>query len=402
MNAEHARTLIVLGLLLISGILAGRVAARLRLPALTGHLVAGVAFGAVNSSWITSSSELLSIIRQAVGSVLLVWIGSQLNLERLRLRTRVVAGLAAATVVSALICGVALAFPLPRLFPSDLWGALSVREIFVAALVVSATSPTVIAVISCEHSHSSRFAQTSLDATVLANTVLTLLVLLTLGLVPGGAESSASSPLQLVADLAAGLAVGGALGALAAFGSRSIPDSLVAALGGVAFLILRQQVVHAEAAIMAGSFFAGVALAQSNRDRPIVTQLPRAIPLVSPILFLVSGALVDVDLMIAASVPALLLFAVRAASLWLGTRAAGSVSADPVVRRFGFAPLLPQAGFSLAILGALDGPRGVSVTLSSVIVAVVVINEIVMPPVARFALRASERDLPSSHAGSAA
>jgi hypothetical protein len=256
----------------------------------------------------------------------------------------------------------------------------------------------VIAVVSQEQRAEAHFARNSLDAAVLANAGILLLVILTLGFTAGDRQGNATSSLVLARDLSVGLAVGGTLGVLAAFGSRTIPASLHAALAVVAFLFLEQKLVHAEAAIMAGSFLAGVVVAHAGRDRPVARDLPMAVPVISAALFVVAGALADIHLVIAMAAPAALVFLVRAASLWLGSRLAGGLAGDAVVRRLGFAPLLPQAGFSLAIIGVLDGPHGLSTTLVSLIIAVVVINELAMPPVLRIALRASDRDQATSAA----
>lgn len=398
MENDHATTLMLLGLLLIGSVFAGRLAARFGLPALTGHLVGGFAIGTACSSWLASAAEPLAVARQGLGGVLLFWIGSQLTLERLRPHKRIVVSLAAAALVSAVVCAIMIALPMAHWLDTSPLGALTPTDILLAALVLSATSPTVIAVVSQEQRAVGRFARNSLDATVLANAGLLLLIILTLGLSAGAGRGAAISSLGLVRDLSAGLAVGGALGVLAAFGSRTIPGSLHVALTAVAFLLIKQELVYSEAAIMAGSFLAGAVVAHSGSDRPVAKALPKAVPVISPALFAVTGALIEIDLVIAMAGPALLLFLARAASLWFGARVAGGVTGDAVVRRFGFAPLLPQAGFSLAILGALDGPHGLSAALASLIVAVVVINELAMPPLVRFALNASDRDHATSTA----
>jgi hypothetical protein len=194
----------------------------------------------------------------------------------------------------------------------------------------------------------------------------------------------------LIRDVSAGLAVGGAVGVFAGFGSQAIPASLRVAVAALAFLVLRQQLVHFEVASMAGFLFAGMILSGTREQPAVLGKLAKAVPIVSTILFVIAGALADLELVVAMAVPALLTVLVRAFSLWLGARIAGTMSKDMLVKRLGFAPLLPQAGFSIAIVGALDASNH-STVLISLIVAVVLINEVAMPPVLRLALRASEK-----------
>jgi Kef-type K+ transport system membrane component KefB len=392
MEHEQATTLVLLGLLLSGSVLAGRAAARFRLPAMTGQLVVGFAIGEACSSWLVTAAGSLFLMRQGLGAVLLFWIGSQLKWERLRLHRRTVVSLGAAVLVNAVVCASVIALPITQTFDTSPLGPITRTDILVGALVLSATSPTVIAVVSQEQRAMEPFARASLEAAVLANSGLLVLIVFALGMSSGTAPGGAIGSVGLARDVFAGLAVGGTLGALVAFGGRRlIPGSLQVALAGVAVVLLEQELVHSDAAIMAGSFFAGVVVAHSERERAVAKVLSKTVAGVSAGLFVTAGALIELDLVLAMAAPALALSLVRAGSSWVGARIAGGMTGDPIVRRFGFAPLLPQAGFSLAVLGALGGPHGLSAALASLIVAVVVINETAMPPIFRFALNAVGR-----------
>jgi Kef-type K+ transport system membrane component KefB len=397
MQPEHADALVVLGLLLVGAVVVARVATRFGLPAMTGQLVAGLIVATACAPLVASSAPFLSVLRQGLGAVLLFWIGSQLTMARIRPRTRAVASLAAASLVSVLCCAMAVAVPLPLLFASGPLEELGPSHVVVVALVLSATSPTIIAVVSWESGTEGRFAHTALDASVIANAGIVLLIILALGMSTAAAPAdfmASTGPLALIRDLSAGLAVGGALGVIVAWSPRRALGAMHIAVAALVLLVLRQQLVHAEAAIMAGSFFAGAILASSGKAstrHPVSTKLPRAVPLVSAALFAVAGALADVQIVIAMAAPAAMLAVVRSGSLWVGSRLAGTVAGDRDVRRFGFAPLLPQAGFSLAVAGALDASNALSTAVISLVLSVVVINELVMPPVLRLALRLSDR-----------
>lgn len=402
MDHEQATTLVFLGLLLSGSVLAGRVAARFRLPAMTGQLVVGFAVGEACSSWLGTAADPLFLMRQGLGAVLLFWIGSQLDWERLRLHRRTVVSLGAAVLVNAVVCASFIALSVTQTFDASPLGPITRVDVLVGSLVLSATSPTVIAVVSQERRAVDPFARASLQAAVLANSGLLVLIVVALGLSSGTAPDGAIASVGLARDVVAGLAVGGTLGALVAFGGRLVPGSLQVALAGVAVVVIERELVHSDAAVMAGSFLAGVIVAHSEREQPVAKVLSKTVPGVSAGLFVTAGALIRLDLVLAMATPALALSLVRVASSWVGARVAGRMSGDPIVSRFGFAPLLPQAGFSLAVLGALGGPHGLSAALASLIVAVVVINETAMPPILRFALNAVERSHTADDAPSAA
>jgi Kef-type K+ transport system membrane component KefB len=285
----------ILGLLLLGAVLAARLARRLGLPAMTGHLVAGLAIGTASASLGVSSGEVLSVVRQALGAAMLFWIGSQLTLAQgrpdqrhvaslaagtlVRRHRRSVASLVAAALVSVVPCAVAIAVALPLLSDTAPLQALPWTHMLVTALALSATSPTVIAVVGRENRAHGRYAHAALDAAVLANVVIFVLIILVLGISMSSSGlmdmAGGESLLAMIADLFAGLAVGGALAALAALRPRSLPCSIHITLAAVAFLVLRHELVHAEVAIMAGSLLAGIALANSGRDLAVKLQPAR-------------------------------------------------------------------------------------------------------------------------------
>lgn len=395
-----AEALLLLGLLLFGAAAAARFATRLRLPSLTGHLLAGLGIGAGAPAMAASSVEFLSMLGQACGGVIIFWIGSQLRFGGRR--SRRVWPLAAPALVSVAFCALALGALRPA-------GAILSPELLVAALALAATSPTVIALVSREDGADDRDARTTTEATVVVNAAIVVLVVLVVAFTADRLPGAGA--LALVADLVAGLAVGGALALLAARSPHRVTVVSYFATAVCAVVVLREGLVHDGVAVMAGSLFAGVVYATARRPAPDAGEIPRAVArptepssphaadrppaplpiavgIASAVLFVVTGALVDVETVLAMAAPAAAIVGIRAISLWLGARLAGHIAGDHTVRRLGCATLLPQAGFSFALLAALDVLGTLSAPIISLVSAVAVINALATPPLFRKALSA--------------
>ena len=92
--------------------------------------------------------------------------------------------------------------------------------------------------------------------------------------------------------------------------------------------------------------------------------------------------------------PVALLVAVRFLGIWLAAAAAGHAgSFERNLKRWAFAGLLPQAGFSLAAVEFLPALfPGFGQAARDVVIAAICTNEVIMPPIWRYALRATGED----------
>ncbi|MBX3275553.1 MAG: cation:proton antiporter [Sandaracinaceae bacterium] len=375
MQADTSETLLLIGLLLLCAVATARLAARVRLPAITGHLLAGLGVGALFRAEVSTSEPFLSTVKLGAGAVVLFWIGAQVSVARVRLHARAMTSSAGAAVASVVACALVLF----ALVPSS---GGSWAELVVVALVLSTTSPTVIAILTHEQGDAGPLAQVALDSAVLTNAAIALLVVVTLGFGAPGVGGLWS----LAGDVAAGLAVGGAVGVLVGLGSPTIPAAMHLACAALAFFALRLELRGAEVPIVAGALLAGVVVGTSERGASVSRAVAPSMPVASAVLFAVSGVLADVSVVAAVAAPAVLIVLVRAASLWAGAKLVGVLDHDALRGRFAFAPLLPQAGFSLALATVLTA-TGVAGAPAALVLAVLAINELVMPPVLRRALR---------------
>ena len=109
------------------------------------------------------------------------------------------------------------------------------------------------------------------------------------------------------------------------------------------------------------------------------------------VFFALAGASMHLHLLATLWLPATLVVVARAGSFWVGARlgtAGGGV--EPAVRRWAFAGLLPQAGLALALAMLVERALGeVGPAASALVLAVIAMNELLMPIVVRRALESA-------------
>lgn len=359
--------LLLVGVLLLGAVVGGRIAQALRLPALTGHLAAGLFVGAEYSSLMQSSTELLVVVRQVASAALLFWVGMQLTRNRVSEHRRIVSHALVSVLVCVVVCATAIGLLADELAPS-----MGPSDIVVLALVLSATSPTVIAVVAQECDPRGSLSRAGLEGSLVANTIILVLAIV--------AHTRASSMFAWLDEVSAGLLAGTAFAVLVVAIPRLWRQTLLLAFAMLAVVGMRQPAGGGDAAVAIGALAAGAGIAQV---RPVLadelaTSLASTIPFVGLILFVIGGALIDIDLVLALAVPALLLFVIRGVALWLGARLAAGVDRS-LDTSLGVVPWLPQAGFSLSLLAVLESARWAT-PLVSLAFVVVVLNELATPP----------------------
>jgi Kef-type K+ transport system membrane component KefB len=113
------------------------------------------------------------------------------------------------------------------------------------------------------------------------------------------------------------------------------------------------------------------------------------------VFFALAGAKIDLAALYASAVPVMLLAAIRAATFFVGGRlATAGAGVDPVVKRYAWFGLLPQAGLALAlaILVQKSFPT-FGLEASVLLFGVVGFNELIAPVILRNVLiRSGEAD----------
>ena len=390
-----ASPLLILAVILITGVAFGNVARALRLPGITGQILAGVLIGSAGLNVFEEDriAALRPLTTFALGLVA-VTVGAHLNFRRLRNAARRLSWLViceALFVPTIVFLGVIL-FPQVNLTLGLLFGAVAV-----------ATAPATIVAIVKEGRAKGVFVKTLVAAVALNNLLCIFLFELArlashefMGasdLRVGGVLLSAFNQLLQAAMV-------GALAALfMAAVARFVPQvEKVATAGFITLLVTVGMANYLGYSSLMACLFLG--LTQTNvlreRDKVVDTIFSQFEPAILTVFFMLAGMELTLDHASVAGGIAVVFFLCRA----LGKTVAGRVAmrlagaTDSLRRNLGIA-LVPQAGVAVGLVVLLkEDPVFRSSAQAStildlfaaVVVTAVVFNEIAGPILTRWAL----------------
>ncbi len=393
----------LLGFLLLAAFVSGELARDLRLPRITGYLVIGIIFG----PWVLGllpqeTVQDFKLINDVALSVIALQAGGELRIKSLGQRLRSILSITALQIL--LIMGaVAVAVYLGRgLFPF-LTGqppgtVIAVAMIF--GLVAVAKSPaTTIAVIT-EQRARGPLTDTVLGVSVLKDVIILILIAVVISmaavLVEPGTAFDASQLRHFGVAILVSLALGGAVGWLIGFyleriGRQPILFVLAAAFGVVELThFLGYDSEFYILICMAAGFVVQNASVQGSRfvDALEANSLP-----LYAIFFSVAGANLDLSVIPGVWTAVILLLLARTISIYLSTYLGSASAGDPtVIRQFSWMGFLAQAGVTLGLATIVEERFDIwGGLVAAIIVAMIAVNQLVGPPLFRYALiRAKE------------
>jgi hypothetical protein len=139
----------------------------------------------------------------------------------------------------------------------------------------------------------------------------------------------------------------------------------------------------------------------SQQGEKLLASVEKTSSIVFVVFFASAGAHLDLGLLRSMWPLALSLGAVRALATWLAHQASARIAGDPpVVRRWGWAALVPQAGLTIGFLVVISRVfPGFGVAFSSLAIAVLTVNEVIGPILFKLALDRSGETVTASAPG---
>lgn len=390
---------ISLGFLLISAFVAGRLAADVGLPRITGYIVLGLLVGPEILGVVPERDIAgLKLIDDIAISLIALSAGGELRLEELRERAGAMAAivLVEMTLVFLVIGGavILIADWLPITAGRSMGAVLVIAMVF--GSIAIANSPSVaIAVINDTRSRGP-VSSTILGVTVLKDVAVILLFAVALAVARTALTPAAGFEtdffLGLAAEIGGSIAAGALCGALIAALLPAVGGRIVIFALGVAFLnAYVAELLHLEVLLL--SLTAGFFLENISRvegDRFVKGLEANSLP-VYAIFFALAGASIHVSELGAlwpfvAGFVFLRGLAVFAGT-WTGARLAG---AETEVRRYAWLGLISQAGVTLGmvVIAARSFPEW-GMELQTLFVAMVAIHELIGPVLLQWGLRRS-------------
>ncbi len=390
-----AGTALAFGLLLLVAFVSGDVLARLRLPKLVGYILAGIAIGPHALGLVSENMIVqLDLIEGVAICLIALTAGGELNLNRLRpVLPTIVALTGWAVIGTSILLGLALFFAAPRLaFLHDLEGPTLLAFCGMLGVLLSAQSPAVVMAMLSETRSEGPVSRTMLGTVVIADLVVIVLFsgasALVRSMMTGEGDAAGTARAiawELFGSMGSGLVVGIGL----AYYLRKIRRD--ASLFVVLLCIIVAEIttrVSLDPLIVMLS--AGLVIA--NFNEPDASQLVHDLQAASLPLYLVffavAGTTLQLDLLFGVGAIAAILVALRAFGFGVGGAiATRQTRSSTEIRRWAWTGLLPQAGLALAL--ALVVQRSFGNTgkgASALLLAVIAMNELLMPIVLRNAL----------------
>lgn len=399
-GGRHTGTIAAVGLLLLVAGAAALVTEPLGVPHLTAYLLAGVAAGPYGLGVVGHQAvEDLQAVNALALALIALAGGAELRLEGLKAGLK---GLGWATLVqNALgLVGTAAVFVAARpLIPFA--GGLGFTALLGAALLWGAVavtrSPSALLGVVAQTRARGPVTAFSLNFVMTSDVVVVVVLAVAIALArpllePGAAVSFASFG-HLFHELLGSVAVGTTLGLGLALYLWAVGRHVLIVLVALGFVF-----THLFAwlsfewllVFITAGFVVQNLTAQGTR---LLHEVERTGEVVYVIFFATAGAHLDLGLVATLWPAALLLAGARAGLTVLGNRVSARLAGDPpVLARWGFAALVPQAGLALGIAGQvvaqfpmLGAPFG------ALVIAVVAVNEMAGPVLLKLALdRAGE------------
>ncbi|HUH03739.1 MAG TPA: cation:proton antiporter [Kofleriaceae bacterium] len=396
-------TTIALGFLLVGAFLGGAGSARAGLPRITGYLVVGFIIGPHVTGLLTKDMVAAGKAVEGIAVALIaLTAGGEIDLGWVRKHARRLA-LITASELTVVAVGVFLVVFLGRaLFPfapaDDIVMGLIVAMVFGAIAV--ANSPTVTIAVIAENHADGPVSRTVLGVTVIKDVAVIVLFAVAMAVAKNVLDAGAGGALgwtltrELGGSVLVGVGIGMAISLFLRFVGRDTPVFILATCFAISQIAA---VFHLEAllvALTAGIWVENFSGAQRKpaapaRGETLIKSIERLSTPVYAMFFAFAGAKVDLDALAEMWPLALLLVAVRALCVYLGTAIGTRVSgAEPVVVRYAWLGFISQAGVTLALsaIVAREFPTW-GAEIQILVVAMIALHEFIGPIGFQYALR---------------
>ena len=392
-TVRHAGPLLILAMIILCGVAFGELARLIRIPSITGQIVAGILLGKSGFDLFAEESlhGLAPLTNFALG-LIAVTVGAHLNIKRLRNAGR---RLFLLLLTESTIT--------PSVVFLSLWMLADVptSEALLYATVAIATAPATTVALVRETRSKGVFVKTLIAAVALNNMaclVLFEIVRSVTGSWSLGGSDAAVNWQAPVGQLLAAVAIGGAVAIAMDLINRFVVHKERLATAAVAALVLTSGLAATfDVSPILACLFLGII--QTNiapsRSQLVDSTFADFEPAILTVFFTLAGMHMSLEHAATAGVVAGLLFGSRIAGKVLAANLAMRFAnaTDRVRKNLGLA-LIPQAGVAVGLVVVLQADpafSGLADQFAAVVLTVVTINEILGPLLTRYSLeRAGE------------
>lgn len=366
----------------VSGIAAGKLFSRLRLPDITGQVLAGVAIGFLFSH---KAVHAMADFTDIALGVMTFTVGTYLSMKVLHnARSRIFTLAFFDTLFTTGIVFVSLVLFVPSLS----W----VAAMLIASLATETAPAAVISLVQKKYSRGP-FTKTLIGVTALNNfaTILIFVICRSVAIDATG-EGGFGSSFHSVLAIPETIMVGVATGLAAAWITKHQHDRgsifatvFIAILANVLLCRLSRQYLHIDMSHLLANLTMGIVYTNASyHGRTIVNEVFGSInTLLFAVFFTMAGTHLDLTLLAVAGVAGAVFVSARAVAKSAAAYTASRLFDYPRrIGRFLGLGLIPQAGLAVGLVISLSSyPEfsGIAPTVSTVILAAILVNECVGP-----------------------
>lgn len=383
----------------------GKTFSNFGLPHITGFLLTGMLAGPFLLGMMQDgSTDQLRFIDEISIAVIAFITGSELYLKELQGRLRSIMLNAAGIVVAALLLIGLSVFVMAGFIPfaADFGIDQRVSMAILAATVLLALSPASTIAVMQEVRAKGPFSKTILSIAVMMDVVVIVLFAISTALAGSlleGTNLDISFVFLLAADLLLAVVLGVAFGLLlrVLLGTNlnaMIKTGVILLMGwalyGLAGVVNDAGLgIHIEpvlTAMIAGFFMTNF----TNFRKEFEHILHDVSPFVYVAFFTLTGVAIKLDILVATFGIAAMLFLVRVGAIFVGSYFGGTIAGEPkMFKRLAWAGLITQAGIALGLAREISAnfPVTLGDEFATMVISVVVLNEIFGPVLLKFALR---------------
>ncbi|BCO07842.1 hypothetical protein GF1_02180 [Desulfolithobacter dissulfuricans] len=381
-----------IAILLAVGLLSAKFFQLLRLPSVTGFILAGLALGPSSLGWITAETigHNLSHFTEIALMLIAFGIGEHVELRKLGSVARDVGWISVVQALAAFVLVVAGTFFTVRLVsptPGTVTDAM-VLALLLGAVAV-ATAPAAILHVVRETGARGPLTSTLMAVVAVDDGLAIMIFGMAMSaahqLVGPGEVSPYVALLLSVYEICASLVIGVVTGFLIDFALHKLHNRGEMLTGGLALLLLcgeLTRMLHLSP-LLAGMAAGFTIINRAERDERLFRTLNAFEPPIYVLFFTLAGAHLDLGALKLAGWVGLAYFISRVLGKYLGTLLGGYISgASPVVRNYLGLSLIPQAGVAIGLVFMISSDPQLgswSSIITPVVLASVVLSELIGP-----------------------
>jgi Kef-type K+ transport system membrane component KefB len=392
-NLLHNNLIFGVGALLLAGFVGGKLAMRLRLPTISGYIVAGLLLGPSILNVVPDHIvESLAPVPHIALGLIAITIGSEFRVAKLKKTGRNILIITTiqllATFAAVTIALWAFGAPVPMAL---LLGAIA-----------SATAPAATVAIATELRARGPLVSTLFGVVALDDafciTLFGFVMAFASAMVAGaGGHGPWSMILHPLREIATSVAIGLAFGYVVhrlVVNRKSNNEIIVIVLG---FVLLTSGItISIHVSPLIANMMMGFALVNlSSKNSRVMRILEPLSPPIYAAFFALAGTELDVRTLAATGVLGVVYLVARAIGKYGGAfLGAVAASESPITRRYLGMGLLPQAGVAIGLILVLQDTETFMHLpymgqMVNIVLASILVNEIVGPPLSKYALEAS-------------